>query len=89
MVKKIICPELNLAWTDTFMSLRFSFHSDLETMTELNYNAKVTATENFFQSYRKRRLLLTGKITATKILAVPKLVYAMKVPPPLHQVRKQ
>ena len=43
--KKILCPELNLSWTDTFMLLGISFQTELETMTELNYNAKVTAIE--------------------------------------------
>ena len=79
--KEILCPELNLSWTDTFMLLGISFHTDLETMTELNYNAKVTAIEKILQSYGKRRLSLIGKITVIKTLAIPKLVYAMKVLP--------
>ena len=79
--KEILCPELNLSWTDTFMLLGISFPTDLETMTELNYNAKVTAMEKILQSYGKRRLSLIGKITVIKTLTVPKLVYAMKVLP--------
>ena len=79
--KEILCPELNLSWIDTFMLLGISFHTDLETMTELNYKAKVTAIEKILQSYGKRRLSLIGKITVIKTLAVPKLVYAMKVLP--------
>ena len=80
-VKRNSFPELNLSWTDTFMLLGISFHTDLETMTELNYNAKITAIEKILQSCRKRRLSLIGKITVIKTLAVPKLVYAMKVLP--------
>ena len=51
-------------------------------MIELNYNPKLIAIDKVLQSYSKRRLSLIGKIPVIKTLAVPKLVYVMKVLPP-------
>ena len=42
---EILCPQLNLSWSNTFKLLGITFHIDLENMTELNYNPKVTAIE--------------------------------------------
>ena len=78
---EILCRELNLSWSNTFKLLGITFHIDLKNMIELNYNPKVIAIEKVLHSFSKRRLSLIGKITVIKTLAVPKLVYVMKVLP--------
>ena len=47
---EILCPELNLSWSNTFKLLGSIFHIDLKNMIELNYNPKVIAIEKVFQS---------------------------------------
>ena len=50
---EILCPELNLSWSNTFKLLGIYFHIDLENMIELNYNPKLIAIEKVLQSYSK------------------------------------
>ena len=60
----ILCPDLNLIWTNRFTSLGIEYDvSDLDNITNLNLDSKIIEIENLIKIWQIRNLTIIGKIT--------------------------
>ena len=77
----ILCPEINMTWSNKFTLLGISFSTDLRQMASENYNSKIQSIKSTLNSYKKRNLSILGKVTVLKTIIVPRLIYLLKVLP--------
>ena len=60
--RNILCPDLNLIWTDKFTSLGIDYDiGKLENITELNIEPKIIEIEKLIRIWQSRNLTLVGK----------------------------
>ena len=70
----ILCPDLNLIWTNRFTSLGIEYDvSDLDNITNLNLDSKIIEIENLIKIWQIRNLTIIGKITIIKVYLSPNL----------------
>ena len=77
----ILCPEINMTWSNKFNLLGITFCTDLRQMVSENYNSKIQSIKSILNSYKKRNISILGKVTVLKTIIVPKLIYLLKVLP--------
>ena len=74
----ILCPDLNLIWTKKFTSLGIEYDvSDLDNITQLNLDPKITEIDNLIKIWQIRNLTTIGKITVIKSLFISKFIHIL------------
>ena len=74
----ILCQDLNLIWTNNFISLGISYDvTDLDKITCLNIEPKLLEIEVLIRMWRTRNLTLIGKITLIKSLFISKFIHIL------------
>ena len=74
----ILCPDLNLIWTNKFTSLGIEYDvSDLDNITNLNLDPKIIEIENLIKIWQIRNLTVIGKITIIKSLFISKIIHIL------------
>lgn len=69
-----LCQDYNLQWeTGVFSLLGVNLSTDLNTITDVNYEIKLKEIETLFAAWSKRILTPLGKIIVIKNLAIPKM----------------
>ena len=76
--RDILCPDLNLIWTDTFTSLGIDYDvNHLDKITELNIEPKISEIDKLIGIWQSRNLTLIGKITLIKSLFISKFIHIL------------
>ena len=76
--RNILCPDLKLIWTNKFTSLGIYYNIDqLENITELNIEPKITEIEKLIRIWQSRNLTLVGKITLIKSIFISKFIHIL------------
>ena len=76
--RDILCPDLNLIWTNKFTSLGIDYDvSDLDNITSLNLTPKITEIDNLAKIWQIRNLTIVGKITVVKSLFISKIIHIL------------
>ena len=76
--RDILCPDLNLIWTNKFTSLGIEYDvSDLDNITKLNLDPKIKDIDNLTKIWQIRNLTIIGKITIIKSLFISKIIHIL------------
>ena len=68
--------DRNFCWDPgTFKVLGIKLSTNLDCITDMNYEGKLTMVKRLLMQWRKRQLTPLGKIIVIKTLVIPKLVY--------------
>ena len=74
----VLCPDLNLIWTDKFTSLGIEYDTkDLENITLLNIEPKLIEIDKLINIWQTRNLTLIGKIILIKSLFISKFIHIL------------
>ena len=84
--QKSICSNIEVKWVDpqgSFRALGIDFVTNLENMTDINYNNVLGSIHTAIGQWSKRNLTVLGRITIVKSLILSKLTFlALTLPDP-------
>ena len=74
----ILCPDLNLIWTEQFSSLGIIYDvTDIDKITELKVEPKILEIKKLKGIWQNRNLTLIGEITIIKSLCITKFIHIL------------
>ena len=74
----VLCQDLNLIWTNKFTSLGINYDvNDLDNITELNIEPKLSEIDTLIKIWRNRNLTLIGKVVLIKSLLISKFIHIL------------
>ena len=74
----VLCQDLNLIWTNKFTSLGINYDvNDLDNITELNIEPKLSEIDTLIKIWRNRNLTLVGKVVLIKSLLISKFIHIL------------